>query len=209
MGIIYDKSVLFDRSDEVNLSEERAFAKKIISELKKEMKEHNWASLSAPQIGYQKRIFCVNFSGDIQEFINPMITNAGGLQFVKEQSTCIPDKLFLVPRNTSIAVSYQTLLDNETNKKFIGAASYVVQQNINTLDGILIDDIGMEIDEGYDTLTDDEKAELLHLYREHITEMREKADAEVKKDEYASRLSDAIAFNTARAKGEIEFERTQ
>jgi len=53
--------------------------REIISALKHTIELNNIVSLSAPAIGYNKRIFCIKFDTEIKTFINPIISSYKGL----------------------------------------------------------------------------------------------------------------------------------
>ena len=63
-----------NRAEEVSLAKEYDLVKEITRKIKRTMKKKNLTSLSAPAIGYNKRIFCIDFSdNEIKTFINPLI----------------------------------------------------------------------------------------------------------------------------------------
>ncbi|MBO7697091.1 MAG: peptide deformylase [Acholeplasmatales bacterium] len=53
--------------------------REIISALKHTIELNNIVSLSAPAIGYDKRIFCIKFDTEIKTFINPVIIQSKGI----------------------------------------------------------------------------------------------------------------------------------
>ena len=206
MEIIKDIEKLQDRCDEINVGKENGYMRKIISDLKATMRENDLASLSAPQIGYDKRIFCINFDGDIKSFINPIITQASGLSLVRESCSSIPDRKFLRPRNTKINVMYQTPLQKPESRILTGMAAYVFQHELDHLDGILLTDIAMELGDGYDDLSEEEKTQLINEYKDSLDIKREEITDAIEKDEYAKRLTTSIDYMTAVEKGEVELE---
>lgn len=206
MEIITDIEKLQDRCDEINIGKENGYMRKIISDLKSTMREKDLASLSAPQIGYDKRIFCINFDGDIKSFINPVIAHAEGLSLVRESCTSLPDRHFLRPRNTKISVMYQTPLQKPESRILTGMAAYVFQHELDHLDGILLTDVAMELAEGYDDLSEEEKTQLINEYKDSLDIKRDEVNAEIEKDEYAKRLMTSIDYMTAVEKGEVELE---
>lgn len=206
MDIITDIEKLQGRCDEINIGKENSYMRKIISDLKATMREKDLASLSAPQIGYDKRIFCINFDGDIKSFINPVIAHAEGLALVRESCTSLPDRHFLRPRNTKISVMYQTPLQKPESRILTGMASYVFQHELDHLDGILLTDVAMELAEGYDDLSEEEKTQLINEYKDSLDIKRDEVNAEIEKDDYAKRLMTSIDYMTAVEKGEVELE---
>ena len=73
--IITDYDKLSERCSEFDLTKENKEVQTIVLKLKNTIRKHNLLGLSANQIGYDKRILCLNFNGDIKTFINPIITN--------------------------------------------------------------------------------------------------------------------------------------
>lgn len=97
---------LSERSDEIDLRTQNAEAKEIIKELKDTIRKNKLKALSAPAIGYKKRIFCIAFDEEIKTFINPTFS-AKGLSLSRETCTSIPGKVYIRPRNNDINVIYQ------------------------------------------------------------------------------------------------------
>lgn len=98
---------LSERAEEIDIKTENNLMREIISALKHTIELNNLVSLSAPAIGYNKRIFCIKFETEIKTFINPIISSYKGLQIFTEICQSIPNKKFLRIRNNDIQVIYQ------------------------------------------------------------------------------------------------------
>lgn len=70
---------LSERAEEIDIKTENNLMREIISALKHTIELNNLVSLSAPAIGYNKRIFCIKFDTEIKTFINPIISSYKGL----------------------------------------------------------------------------------------------------------------------------------
>ena len=70
---------LSQRAEEIDIKTENNLMREIISALKHTIEYNNITALSAPAIGYNKRIFCIKFDTEIKTFINPIITWYKGL----------------------------------------------------------------------------------------------------------------------------------
>ena len=108
-SIIYDLETLSTPSEPLTfLSESGAQTEEgteIISKIKEVMKnEPELLALSAPQIGINKRIFCLRFSDQIKTFINPIITKKKGLNIVIESCASMPGKEIVIGRPEEITV---------------------------------------------------------------------------------------------------------
>lgn len=202
--IITDYEKLCDRAEEIDTTKQGKEMRDIILELKRTVKEENLLGLAANQIGYNKRIIVINYNGDIRSYVNPVVYNAKGLTISRENSPSIPGKEYLVVRNQEVTVTYVTPLGKIKNDRFLGVAATMVQHLTNILDGVLISDVGFEIDENWDSFTDAEKEELLDMYLESVDLKRRKIQKEIDDDPELKQIDDGIKFLTAIQNGEVK-----
>ena len=207
MDIITDVEKLSVRADEVDVRKDNNTTREITVALKNTIRENNLLSLSAPQIGYDKRIFVINFNGDLRTFINPMITNVKGFELSRETCTSIPDKTYIRPRHNDIQVIYQTPLGKIESKQFMGAAAKVFQHCIDHLDGLLLSDIGLEIDEMFDNATEEERMEVINMYLDSLDIKQKEVDKEIQEDNELKKIAEGIEFIEKVQKGEVQIER--
>ena len=194
MEIITDINALSERAEEVDVRKDNVEIRDIILKLKDTIREHNLTSLSAPQIGYNKRIFVINFNGDLRTFINPIISQVKGFGLSKEKCSSIPGKYFVRPRNNQIQVMYQTPLGKTESRKIVGLAAEVFQHQIDHLDGLLLTDIGLELPENYDDLSEDEKSSIIKEYLDSLDIKQKEVNEEVKNDESLKDTVKAVEF---------------
>lgn len=202
--IITDAEKLSERCEEIDIRKENALMREIIVELKDTLRSTDGVGLSANQIGYDKRIFVINFSGDLRSFVNPIITSAKGLTLNREGCLSIPGKEFIRPRNTEITVVYQTPLGKTESRKLVGLAACVFQHELDHLDGLLLSDIGLEITEEFDKATEEEKDQVLQMYLESLDIKKKEVEKEISEDESLKKTSDAIKFIEKLQTGEVE-----
>ena len=62
-----------ERAEEIDASVDKKEVKEIVEDLKDTLNNSNLTALSAPQIGYNKRVVCIRFDNEIKTFINPML----------------------------------------------------------------------------------------------------------------------------------------
>ena len=206
MDIILDVEKLSERADEVDIKKDNKLVREITLALKNAVREHKLLSLSAPQIGYNKRVFVINFSGDIRTFVNPVITNVKGFELSRETCSSIPDKTFLILRHNNIQVMYQTPLGKIESKQFLGSSAKVFQHQVNHLDGVLLSDVGLEIDEMFDNATEEERQEVISMYLDSLDLKQKQIDKEISEDKELKQISDGIDFMTKVQKGEVHIE---
>ena len=99
--IVTDELQLSERAVEIDVRTQAAEMREIIKALKDTMRAKGLSSLSAPAIGYNRRIFCIDFKdSEIKTFINPIIAQAKGMQLSIEKCVCIPDKEFHIEKES-------------------------------------------------------------------------------------------------------------
>ena len=202
-----DEVKLSERSTEINTRTENKLMREIVSEIKKKMRDENLTSLSAPAIGYQRRIFCIDFKdSEIKTFINPIIAHASGISLSKEICSSVPGKKFIRPRSNEIEIIYQRPNGNTESRKMIGLAAYVFQHEIDHLDGLLISDIGLEIDDDFENASEEERQEVIEAYLDSLDMKQQELQNEIESNKELKQLNDGINFLTGVATGKIKLE---
>ena len=205
--LTYSELDSLGRAQEINRENEGELLKEIISNIKKTMKKNNLVSLSAPAIGYNKRVFCLDFSdNEIKTFINPVIVNKTELKLAREICSSLPNKEYILPRHYEVDIIYETPTGKIKTNKFKDVASYVVQHELDHLEGVTLEDIGLEVDEDFDSATEDERQEIITMYLESLERRQKILDEEINNDEELSVVSDRLKFTEALASGKITFE---
>lgn len=205
--IITDLEKLSDRCDEIDVRKENQLMRDIILDLKQTLRENpTGVGLAANQIGYNKRIFIINFNGDLRTFINPVISQVKGFTLNRESCLSLPGKSYIRPRHNEIMVIYQTPLGKTESRKIVGLAAYVFQHELDHLDGLTLADIGLEVGEDFDKATDEERNEVINAYLDSLDIKQKQLEEEIEEDEDLKQTSNAIKFMEALQKGEVELD---
>ena len=205
--IVTDYEALSERCNEFDITKKSGDAQQITLALKNTLRAHpDMVGLSANQIGYDKRIICLNFNGDIRTFINPIVTKVDGFELSRETCHSIPDKTYIRTRYNKVDITYQTPLGKVESIELLGLAARIMQHHIDHLDGLLLSDIGLEIDADFDTATDDERKEVIDMYLDSLDLKRKEIDAAIKDDKDAQQISDALRFMESVRNGETVIE---
>ena len=204
--IITDEKLLGTRADEIDTRKQGKQLQQIIIDLKAIVREKSLKYLTAPQIGENFRVIVLNFNGDIKSFVNPLIVSTKGFQLSKETCNSIPDKVFIRPRNNNIVVSYQTPLGKVETRQFVGMAAVIMQHAVDHLDGLLLSDIGLEIDEDYENANDEDKQKIIEMYMDSLDIRRKAVKEEIETDKELNKISKAIDFVEQAQTGKIETE---
>ena len=198
------------RAEEIDIKKENKEMREIITFIKRTMRKNNLVSLSAPAIGYNKRIFCVDFSDkEIKTFINPLVTNLSGLELTREVCSSIPGKEFIRPRHSTIDIIYTNPQGIIKSNQFKGLAATVIQHELDHLDGITLADIGLEIEPDFDEGTEEEKFEIINMYLDSLDLAREDLIKDFQKDENLKKEYEADKFMEMLGQGKIKLEAVQ
>ena len=205
--IITDELKLCDRAVEIDVRTQAEEMREIIKSLKDTMRANNLTSLSAPAIGYNRRIFCIDFKdSEIKTFINPIIAQAKGMQLSIEKCTSIPDKEYMRPRNNDLMIIYQRPTGQIENRQIVGLSAIVFQHEMDHLDGLLISDVGIQIDQDFYNATEEERQEVINAYLDALDIKRADINTEIENNEELKQISDGIKYLEGVYKGEIKFE---
>lgn len=205
--IVTDYDALSERCNEFDTTKKGGEAQAITLCLKNTLRAHSdMVGLSANQIGYDKRIICLNFNGDIKTFINPIITNVNGFELSRETCHSLPGKTYIRTRYNKIEVTYQTPLGVVKSIELLGLAARVFQHHIDHLDGLLLSDIGLEIDDAFDNATDEERKEVIDMYLDSLDILSKEIESDIQNDTEAKQISDAVRFMESVRKGETVIE---
>lgn len=206
--IITDEIALSERAVEIDVRTQATEMREIVKALKDTMRANNLSSLSAPAIGYNRRIFCIDFKdSEIKTFINPIIAQAKGMQLSIEKCSSIPDKEFMRPRNNDLMIVYQRPTGQIENRQILGMSAIVFQHELDHLDGLLISDVGIEIDQDFYDASEEEREEVIAAYLDALDIKRTDVNAEIEKDPELRQISDAAKFMESVYKGETQIEK--
>lgn len=203
--IITDLNALSERCDEIDPQKENSQIRKIVSGLKDTIKANGLLSLSAPQIGFKKRVFVIKYGEDaLHAYINPVVTNVVGLDVQRETCPSLPNKTFLMPRNVEIYITYQTPLGDIKNEHLVGLASRVFLHEFDHLEGVNISDIGLELDDDFDDLSEEDRLEIIREYLESLDIREKQIKDEIENSPILKQISDGVKFMESVKKGETK-----
>ena len=147
-------------------------------------------AISAPQVGFNKRIFALRFDDKIKFFINPVITKKEDLIIIPEKFSSMPGKEILIARPSNIRCSY---IDEEfkyQTNTFKDYASFLFDQMYNLLDGVTPDLIGLvsdpETDGSLYDLSEDDFKEICDYYLNYIQNMSKTLNESIQGDDELS-----------------------
>ena len=101
---------------------------------------------------------------------------------------------------------YMSPMGKIETRSVAGYTAKVIQHEIDHLDGLLLSDIGLEIDEDFDKAPEKERLEVINAYLDALDIKRKSLTDEIKSDKDLKQLNDAIDFMTKVATGEVQAE---
>lgn len=171
------------------------------------LSDENLIALSAPQVGVNFRLFCIKFAnGDVRTFINPMFKKQEGIHLSRESSPTIPNKEFLKLRNDTVELAFQTPVGKIELNAFEGAVSEVIQQMMDSIDGIPLNVMALEVLPEWEEASEEERQELIDYWVESLKQDKDRLQKEIEEDPEMKEVNDAIRFMVGVQKGEIQFE---
>ena len=171
-SIIYDNEVLSTPSEPLTFLTEQGAkteeGEEIINKIKEVMEANpELLALAAPQIGINKRIFCLRFNDQIKPFINPIITKKKGLNIVVETCASMPGKEIVIGRPEEITVVYYNGEFKYEDNKLVGVAASMFDQQAQILDGVLPSELGLVSDIEEDgKIEETDLAEIIPFYKD-------------------------------------------
>lgn len=178
----------------------------IIGKLKEVMEASpDLLALAAPQIGINKRIFCLRFNDQIKTFINPIITKKKGLNIVIETCAAMPGKEIVIGRPEEITVVYYNDDFKYEDNKLIGIAASLFDQQAQILDGVLPSELGLVSDIEEDgKIEESDMAEIIPFYKDTFLPSRlESLNAMIATDEEATKDYQHLKFTEGVINGRI------
>ena len=131
------------------------------------------------------------------------------MELTREVCSSIPGKEFIRPRNSTIDIIYTTPQGMIKSNSFKGLAASVIQHEIDHLDGITLADIGLEIEDDFNTATDEEKFEIINMYLDSLDMTREDLIKDFQQDENLRQEYEADKFMEMLGQGKIKLEAVQ
>jgi peptide deformylase len=200
-SIITDIDVLSVPSEPLTfLTEEGAKTEEgteIINQIKEVMENNpELLALAAPQIGINKRIFCLRFNDQIKTFINPIITKKKGLTIVIETCASMPGKEIVIGRPEEITVVYYNGEFKYEDNKLVGVAASMFDQQAQILDGVLPSELGLVSDIEEDgKIEDSDLAEIIPFYKDTFLPARlASLNESISADEEAKKYFNQLKF---------------
>jgi len=186
---------------------EKEEGEEIIKQLKDYLdKDRTVVAVAAPQLGIEKRVFCMRFQDTIKTFINPIITRKAKYKIQPESFSSMPGKEILISRPEEITVVYYTDEFKYEENKLLGIAARVFEQNCQLLDGITPDILGVVSDIEEDgslwDLDDEELAQIKEMYKQIIDARTAAMQAKVKDDPELEKKYNELKFTEKVINGE-------
>jgi peptide deformylase len=93
--------------------------------------------LAAPQMGVMRRWY-VDKLGKV--YINPEITESSDVMSITEGCLSLPDRWYLSERASNLTLKFTSIDGDEETLDFSGTSAYMVQHEVDHLNGILVSD---------------------------------------------------------------------
>ena len=125
---------------------------------------------------------------------------------MSREECCSVEGTYIRPRNSKIEIMYQTPLGKTSSATLVGYAAKLFQHHLDHLDGILISDIGLKIDQDFDDATEEERSQIIDMYLDSLDIKKNEIQTSIENDPESKKISDAIKFFESVDKGETQVE---
>lgn len=198
---------LRERVDEFNVPDNKDTIREVSGEMIEYMNKHkDIKALAAPMINRSFRMFAIRFEDGIKFFVNAMFTREKGLHVSIETNPLFKDRTFLVVRDDSISLAYQDLLGLVGEADFDGTAGDLIQQMVHLTDGILLDELGLEVFDDFLEASEEEQQEVIDLYINRLKDQSSLLNKEIEENSELKEYKEGMDFLLAAAKGEVQIE---
>ena len=162
-------------------------------------------ALAAPQIGINKRIFCLRFNDQIKTFINPIITKKKGLNIIVETCTSMPGKEIVIGRPEEITAVYYNEDFKYEDNKLLGVAASLFDQQAQILDGVMPSELGLVSDiEADGRIEESDMEEVVKFYKDTFLPQKIMAlNTAIESDEEAAKDFRQLKFTEGVINGRI------
>lgn len=202
--IITDLKTLASASEPLTFITDKGIEKEEGEDIIKRLKDvleadKNLLSIAAPQIGINKRIFCIKFNDVIKTFINPIVTKKSNFKIKPETCSSMPGKEIVIIRPEELTVVYYTDEFKYEENKLLGPAARIFDQNAQLLDGLLPNGLGMvsdvEKDGPLSDCTEEDMEAILDFYTNTFYPKKQAALQKlIKEDPELKKAYDNLAF---------------
>ena len=126
----------------------------------------------------------------------------------RETCCSIPDKTFMIPRFNKVKFYYTTPLGKIESANLFGRAAYIFQHAMDHINGMLVSDIGLEIDEMFDNASEEDKEEVIKMYVESLDLRFKDLQKQIQEDTELKQVDDAIKFMSSVKDGSTVLDNT-
>ena len=191
--------IFLDENGKV-IEESKAELETVIADLKEVLTANSeMTAIAAPQIGINKRVFCIKFNDVIKTFINPIITRKKDMKIIPETFDSIPGKEILISRPDEVKVVYYNDNFKYEDNKLLGGAAYKFDQMAQLLDGITPDILGLVSDPETDgklaELPEEEMAEVVEFYKNYVSTKLASLKESIKANEDLAKQYNKLKFS--------------
>lgn len=166
----------------------------------------NLIAITAPELGIPIRALSIRFNDVIKTFINPIVTKKSDIVIAPEIWRGLPGKEILTSRPNEITVIYYTGDLKYEENKLLGPAARLFDQQVQILDGVLPDDLGLvsdiEEDGSLVDTTEKEMAQLVEIYKEWVKVKAKALKESIEADPDLANQYREIAFSEKVIRGE-------
>lgn len=177
----------------------------ILEQIDKKLKENEeLLCLSAPQLGYNIRVFALKFADEIRYFVNPLYVKRKNLIVNVESCSTLGEQKYLIPRFKNIEFIYTKTNGMVEQLIFNDLAAFQFQQMYDFLEGLTLEDYGVPIDDDFFELSKEEQDEIVSNYLKSCESLLQNLQEDINSDPTLREMQHTVDFMTSVAVGETK-----
>lgn len=196
-----EDKVTFDRAQELfDIPSKKLEVDTIKNALKNALEENkDLLGVCGPQVGKDVRVIALRFEDGIHYFFNPLGAKYKDFKIVIEEWE---GKKYLHPRFNKIEFCYQKDTGIPEQLELTGYPACLFQQQLELLDGITTDNLGIEVDDEFFNADEETQNAMVGEYVNYLRKRQNDLQEEIQEDPALRDRQRAIDFYTSVAMGE-------
>lgn len=194
------------RAHQIDVKENEETLEIIADKLKLALDQHKELPYAtANQVGYDYSVYAIRVGDHYEVWANPLMSRSDdNMILVTDKEFGLKNNYYIPrwPKISVIAYSFDKKL--VCTRDYENEAAAIMQHVMNNLDGISLQDIGLEITPEFATASEEDQREVVMAYIKELENLLNVLEKDIKQDSEANAKYEAFKFVKARAAKEID-----
>jgi len=209
MGWSYTQPEYLEICKQIDVKNDEETLEIITDRLRKALEqEKDYPYVTANQVGYNYMVYALRVGDHIEVWANPLMARSDDNMILVADKEYGLENPYYVPRWPKLSVIAYSI-----DKKLVCTRDYenegavILQHVMNNLNGISLQDIGLEITPEFRAATKEEQQEVVQYYAKELENLLVRLELDIAGDSEMNKKYEAFKFARAKASKEIESTR--